>query len=88
MEPEAVKDLLKKVKGKPVLTVSAMPGFIDLGGMVSLNYPDDLRKGEKKRKRFIINLSALEASRLKIRSRLLRISHIVYDTEPVTRTKP
>ena len=88
MEPDAVKDTLKKFKGKPVLTVGDMPGFISLGGMVSLKYPEDLRKNKAKRKRFVINLSALEASRLKIRSRLLRISQIVYGNKPVNRTKP
>ena len=87
-ETETVKDLLKRVKGKPVLTVGDMPGFMELGGMVSFKCPDDLRKREKERKRFIINLSAVQKSRLKIRSRLLRISDIVYDVKPVIRTKP
>ena len=87
-ETKILKDLLKKVNGKPILTVSDKAGFVGLGGMVSFKGPGDLRKDEKEQKRFIINLSAVRKSRLKIRSRLLRMSDIVYGSEPVNRKMP
>ena len=78
-EPQALRELLKEVNGKPILTVSDKAGFVRLGGMVFFKDPGGLRKDGKKQKRFIINLSAVRKSRLKIRSRLLRMSDIVYD---------
>ena len=87
-EPRAVRELLKKASGKPILTISDKAGFVRLGGMVFFNDLGDLRKDGKKQKRFIINLSAVRKSRLKIRSRLLRMSDIVYDLEPVNLKMP
>jgi len=87
-EIKILKELLKRVNGKPILTVSDKAGFVRLGGMVFFNDPGDLWKDEKKQKRFIINLSAVRKSRLKIRSRLLRMSDIVYDLEPVSLKMP
>ena len=87
-EKPAVRKLLDKVKGKHVLTVGDKAGFVGLGGMVSFKDPGGLRKDGNKQKRFIINLSAVRKSRLKIRSRLLRISDIVYNPEPTTLEKP
>ena len=87
-ETQAVKDLLKKVNGKPVLTISDKAGFVGLGGMVSFKGPGDLRKNGKEQKRFVINLSAVRKSRLKIRSRLLRMSDIVYGSKPVNLKTP
>lgn len=86
--PQILKELLKEVNGKPILTVSDKAGFVSLGGMVFFRNSDDLRKEGKKQKRFIINLSAVRKSRLKIRSRLLRISDIVYGLEPVNLKMP
>ncbi len=82
-EPQVLRELFKEINGKPILTVSDKAGFVRLGGMVFFNDPGGLRKDGKKQKRFIINLSAVRKSRLKIRSRLLRMSDIVYDLEPV-----
>lgn len=82
-EPHVLRELLKEVNGKPILTVSDKAGFVPLGGMVFFKNPGGLRKDGKNQKRFIINLSAVRKSRLKIRSRLLRMSDIVYDLEPV-----
>ncbi|MCP4575815.1 MAG: YfiR family protein [Deltaproteobacteria bacterium] len=88
-EKPAVRGLLKKVNGKPILTVSDMEGFVHLGGMVGFkDRADSLEKG-KKQKRFIINLPAVRKPHLKIRSRLLRISDVVYDDiKPVTYKQP
>jgi hypothetical protein len=88
-EKPRVRELLKKVHGKPVLTISHMEGFVHLGGMVGLKNRADLFENGKKQKRFIINLSAVRESHLKIRSRLLRISDIFNnDTKPVTSKQP
>lgn len=76
---QTVRDLLKRVNGKPILTVSYRKGFVGLGGMVLFKDPEALQKGENEKKRFIINLPAVRKSSLKIRARLLRISDIVYD---------
>ena len=85
----AVKGLLKKVNGKPILTVSDMEGFVPLGGMVGLKNRADSVENGKKQKRFIINLSAVRKSHLKIRSRLLRISDVIYDDKrPLTSKQP
>jgi hypothetical protein len=88
-EKSAVKGLLKKVNGKPILTVGDMEGFVHLGGMVGFKDRADSLENGKKQKRFIINLPAVRKSRLKIRSRLLRISDVVYDDiKPVTSKQP
>ena len=87
-EPQVLKELLKEVHGKAILTVSDQAGFVRLGGMVFLNDSGGLRKDGKEQKRFIINLSAVRKSRLKIRSRLLRMSDIVYDLDPVNLKMP
>ncbi len=87
-EKPRTRKLLKKVDGKPVLTISNMEGFVYLGGMVGFRNPVAL-EGGKKQKRFIINLAAVRKSRLKIRSRLLRMSDVLYDgNRPVTSKQP
>jgi len=88
IEPQVLKELLKEAHGKAILTVSNQAGFVRLGGMVFLNDSGGLRKDGKEQKRFIINLSAVRKSRLKIRSRLLRMSDIVYDLDPVNLKMP
>lgn len=88
-EKPDVKELLKKAGGKPILTVSDMKGFVYSGGMVVFKSHTDSRNNGKKQKRFIINLSAVRKSHLKIRSRLLRISDVLYDDKrPVTSKRP
>ena len=74
---EGVRELLGKLSGKPVLTISDNAAFIDLGGMVIFNVPEVLPENNEERKRFTINLQAVRKSGLEIRSRLLRISHII-----------
>ena len=88
-EKADVKGLLDKAKGKPILTVSHREGFIRLGGMVVFKNRALSRQNGKKQKRFIINLSAVRKSNLKIRSRLLRISDVLYDdTRTITPGQP
>ena len=81
-EKASLQELLQKVHGKSILTVSDMEGFLHLGGMVRFVEEKHFPSEVENQKRFKINLSAVERSGLKIRSRLLRISDIVYDAEP------
>ncbi len=81
-DTRTVKEFLKKASGKPILTVSDRPGFSRLGAMVIFRDPDASQTGSGNQKRFIINLSAVSKSGLKIRSRLLRMSDIVSDFKP------
>ncbi len=68
---------IEKVQGRPVLTISDIPNFTNMGGMVWFKgTPSEEGKGEPP-KRFEINLSAVERSGIRIRSRLLRLSDIV-----------
>lgn len=72
-----VPQILEQIKDEPVLTVSDMEGFTQMGGMVffrNIGGPSD-KTGYPKR--FEINLSAVKRAGLKIRSRLLRLSDIV-----------
>ncbi len=69
-EARGYQKYIESVAGKPVLTVSELPGFIASGGMVKLFR-------EEGRIRFIINLQALRDQRLEMSSRLLRLAVIV-----------
>ena len=74
-----VPQILEQIKDEPVLTVSDMEGFTQMGGMVlfrNIGDPSDMTGYPK---RFEINLSAVKRAGLKIRSRLLRLSDIVYN---------
>ncbi|MCG6881592.1 MAG: YfiR family protein [Deltaproteobacteria bacterium] len=82
-----VRELLGKLSGKPVLTVSDNAAFIGLGGMVSFNFPDVLPEKNENRKRFTVNLHAVRKSGLEIRSRLLRISDIINNPGPKSRAE-
>ncbi len=79
---DGLKELLKRFSNRPVLTVSNSAGFVDLGGMVFLRDPEVPRKSKGAQKRFVINLPAVKDSGLRIRSRLLRMSDILYEEEP------
>ncbi len=81
-----VSEILKKINGRCILTLSDMEGFTQKGGMVYFKNP--ARESSRQGKRFKINRSATERSCLKIRSRLLRISDIVYDGQTRNPTRP
>jgi hypothetical protein len=66
-----VEASLAAVAGSPVLTVSAMKGFAEAGGMVEFRVTPDARVA------FDINLRAVEEARLKMSSQLLKIARIV-----------
>lgn len=77
-------DLLAQLRDAPCLTISDMPGFAELGGMVEflrrttprgLTLPEG--KAGQPTARFRINLEVVLNAGFKIRSRLLRLSEIV-----------
>ena len=72
-----VPQILEQIKDKPVLTVSDMEGFTQMGGMVLFRNIGDPSDKTGYPKRFEINLPAVKRAGLKIRSRLLRLSDIV-----------
>lgn len=83
-DPRALEKLFKKFHGKSTLTMSDKEGFLERGGMVRFLKPGEKNGGAKKQKRFAINLTAVEEAGLKVRSRMLRISEIIYTPKPLT----
>jgi hypothetical protein len=69
-ERHRVGEILERLKGKPVLTVSDIPQFAEAGGMVGL-----VSEGGKIRLR--INVEVAKAANLAISSKLLRPAQIV-----------
>jgi hypothetical protein len=63
-------DWLKAVQGRPILTVGDGDGFLDAGGMISLNLVDD-------KVRFDINLDPVREANLKLSSHLLKLARSV-----------
>ncbi len=70
LDERRVTDLLRAVRGQPVLTVGDVEGFVDLGGMIGLG----LSAG---RVHFDINQEAVQAGGLKLSSQLLRLARAV-----------
>jgi hypothetical protein len=66
------RDILESISSKPILTISEIPGFARLGGMIELTY-------DKDKIRFIINLKASRLSGLEISARLLDLATVVND---------
>jgi hypothetical protein len=73
-----VSDTLKRLGNRSILTISNKQGFTDMGGMVFLKDLSSPTVKEGNAKRFEINLTAVERAGLRIGSRLLRLSDIVY----------
>lgn len=69
-ERHRIGEILERLKGQPVLTVSDIPQFAEAGGMVGL-----VSEGGKIRLR--INVEVAKASSLAISSKLLRPAQIV-----------
>jgi len=68
-ERDRVAQIVSNLKGRSVLTVSDIEGFVDLGGMIELF-------AEKTRIRMRINLEAVRAANLKVSSKLLRVAEV------------
>ena len=65
-EPRLAKDLAA-VQGKPILTVSNMPGFLDRGGMI-------LFLVQNNRVRFAVNLPPAQQAGLQLSSEFLKVA--------------
>jgi hypothetical protein len=63
--------MLARLEGEPVLTVGALPGFAERGGMIEFRLTPDARVA------FDINLRAAERARLKLSSQLLKIARVL-----------
>ena len=64
--PRLGKDL-EALKDKPVLTVSALPTFLEHGGMIQFVL-------EENRVRFAVNLAAAERAHLTLSAELLKVA--------------
>jgi len=69
-EKANLQQILKQLRGRPVLTVSDFPGFCRLGGMVNLVV-------QQNRVTFEVNNGAAQRSRIRISSKLLKLARIV-----------
>jgi YfiR/HmsC-like len=70
---------LAALEGKPVLTVSSLPGFLDHGGMIQFLL-------QNKRVRFAVNLALAERTRLELSSELLKVA-VRVDAKPALEAK-
>ncbi len=69
-EKDRYREILTKVKGKPILSVGEEEEFFQMGGAVNFYF-------EGKRLRFEINLKSVKAAELTANSKLLRLAKIV-----------
>jgi len=74
-EQSRMRDILEVFRGKPVLTVSEVPGFCELGGFINLKVIDAAV-------RFEINAAAGERAGLRFSSKLLSLARIVTEGSP------
>jgi len=68
-EKKRFKKTIKKLKGKSILTVSDLPGFVKNGGIIQFNR----KKGKTQ---LIINLDHAREANLEISSRLLILAEV------------
>ena len=69
-EKDALKDILRKTKGRAVLTVGESEGFAQNGGIINfLTLQNKIR--------FEINITAADQADLKISSKLLKLAKII-----------
>lgn len=69
-ESDKVDEILEIIKNKPILTISDMDNFSKAGGMVQLILIES-------KVNFVVNLSALNETGLKMSSKLLDLAHKV-----------
>lgn len=70
-ERDRVGQILSNLKGRPILTVSDIENFTDLGGMIQFFT-------ENNNIRMRINVDAVKASNLKVSSKLLRVAEVAH----------
>lgn len=66
-ERERFAEIVSRLRGSSVLTVSELPGFVDAGGMIEFIV-------EEGKARFYINAATAAAGGLRLSSRLLRVA--------------
>jgi hypothetical protein len=69
-ESHRLQNVLRQVRGHPILTVADLPGFVEVGGMIGFETQDD-------RLALFVNPSAVSAVNLTLSSKLLEVSQIV-----------
>ena len=69
-KPIRLREWLKIMDKKPLLSVSSTPGFLDQGGMIEL-------VNEGNHLHFDVNLTPVEQAGIKISSKMLQIAHEV-----------
>ncbi len=72
-ESRHVESILRRLRGKPVLTVADLQGFAEAGGMVGL-------RTEHEQLQLYVNPAAAEAATLSLSSKLLEVAHVVADS--------
>lgn len=70
MNASSVQLMLTELYGKPVLTISDMPGFADMGGMIELQHING-------KLTFRINLAAASRGNLHISAQLLQLGDVI-----------
>jgi len=65
------RSILDALRGRPILTVSDGPGFLQAGGMVELFVEDG-------RMRFAVNVDAVEQAHVRLSSHVLGLAKIVH----------
>jgi hypothetical protein len=74
-EQSRITEILEAFRGKPVLTVSEVPGFCERGGFINLKVIESAI-------RFEINAAAGERAGLRFSSKLLSLARIVPEASP------
>lgn len=69
-ESRRMRDVLRRVRGRPVLTVGDVPGFAEGGGMIGFATDEDHLQ-------LFINPEATRESQLSLSSKLLEVARIV-----------
>jgi YfiR/HmsC-like len=72
---DRLDSLLSAAAGRPTLTVSDLPGFLDRGGMINLLVIDN-------RVRFAVDLRPVQRSGISLSSELLKVAVRVRDAPP------
>ena len=72
---DRLDSLLSAAAGRPTLTVSDLPGFLDRGGMINLLVIDN-------RVRFAVDLRPVQRSGISLSSELLKVAVRVRDAQP------
>jgi hypothetical protein len=68
-EARRVPEILRRLRGRPVLTVSDLPAFVQAGGMIGIGRRDDHLE-------LFVNPPAVQAAALTVSSKLLELARV------------